>query len=837
MIKSKEKNTKPKYSDFGLDDVKRNKDKGSVGTYFCAFDGWDENFGAPGHNVSSGFSFCFSNFCICPDCVGKSFLPENESRWYVDDCFKCKKKDVTCYHDTGAGDIATICESCMQWAAEVLKIETNKKSYNMARRKITDPDGALKEAVSINQGDAVRILTGKRKNSTGLIKEIREDGTIFVDMDEVEDSVSSHTHMCKSKDVEVIADPRSSLKIGDTVKILRGSHKGEFGTITENYIPGMTQIEVETNGNKEKVSIFNNWMLPVSQLGIAIEELLREKPKDEHQGIKLLHIPLLQISEDPNQPRKTFDDKAVHELAESIKEQGVLQPILVRPDADGYMIVCGERRYRASIIAGLETIPATVRNLTDKEALEIQITENLQRKDVDPLEEAASFLIMAEKMGYQNADIASKIGKDEKFVIRRLKLNGLVDDLKDWMRKGVLPVGHAERLATLEAVIQQEWYRERTRWSDDVPRYKELVSWIEHNVQKKLANANFDLDAENIVEGIPACNKCTSNSAVYSLFGETEIAICSDRQCYTRKAEVTYNSLLEEALADPKVFFVNDAYSDNERVKSLRKDGHVVYDRYEMTLLEDKPLLPQLPNLNRNDYDSDEEFRENLDEANIEYEEDLQDYEHNLSLYNESLSKATKAFDLSSGKFVLVKSIRVKSKDSKIGDSRNSIAARDLIIDLENKKKRGLELDQEKIMKKILEHMSENVPDTDLSPEELKCISVDYLSKIGYGQTAESIKKKFGIDKFYSYSNGKEYLDSLDSVGSGEVAKMVRISLLSNHSQIEPKSINGAIVFHLAKSWCPDILKTIELEQEEAKIKREARIDAQIKELEKELAN
>ncbi len=830
MNKLKDKKAKPKYSDFGLDDVKQNKDKGSVGTYFCAFDGWDENFNAPGHNVSSGFSFCFSNFCICPNCVQGSYLPENSARWFQDDCFKCKRKNVSCYHDTDDGDIATICENCMQWAAEVLKIETNKKSYNMARKKVVDEDIALKEAVSINQGDAVRVLTGKYENSTGLIKEIRDDGTVFVDMDEVENS-DSHTHMCKSKDIEVIENPRNNLALGDSVKIIRGSHKGATGIITENYIPGMTQVEVETDGKKEKVSIFNNWMLPASPLKKAIEELLTDKPYVDVQGIKLLHIPLLQISEDPNQPRKTFDDKAVHELADSIKQQGVLQPILVRPDADGYMIVCGERRYRASVIAGLETIPATVRNLSDDEALEIQITENLQRKDVDPLEEAESFLVMIDKMGYSATDIASKIGKDEKFVVRRLKINGLIPELKTWMKEHLLPIGHAERLAILDHKVQTEFFQSRVGYGMEGYTLKSLMNWITSFAEKKLSNANFDIHLANYIDGIPACTACNFNTSVYSLFADKEEGICTNRKCFLEKSEKKRSETFEIVLADPEILLVNTDYWDNEYTKSLKAEGHNIISSNQFDRLTE-PREPELEEFDREDFDSDEEFNEAVDEAKEECLSSQEVYKEQVEKFKETFKDSTKAFDTSTGRLISISLRKSYTSNSKIDPSTQS-----KIADLQTKKKRGVELDQEKIMKKILDHMTENVPDTDLSPDELKCISVDYLSKIGYGQTADSIKKKFGIDKFYSYSNGKEYLDSLDTVNSGEVAKMVRISLLSNHSQIEPKSINGAIVFHLAKSWFPDILKTIELEQEEARIRREARIDAQIKELEKEITN
>lgn len=133
MSKSKEKKPTPKYSDYGLDDVKRSQDKGGKGMSFCLWtDSLDENLGGYGHNVEKGFNLCFQHFCICPECIQKSFLPENAYRWVMDpyQCFKCRKKDLACYQEydferRGAG--LGICRECMEWAAKVLGVEIVKE--------------------------------------------------------------------------------------------------------------------------------------------------------------------------------------------------------------------------------------------------------------------------------------------------------------------------------------------------------------------------------------------------------------------------------------------------------------------------------------------------------------------------------------------------------------------------------------------------------------------------------------------------------------------------------------------------------------------------------------
>jgi ParB family chromosome partitioning protein len=141
--------------------------------------------------------------------------------------------------------------------------------------------------------------------------------------------------------------------------------------------------------------------------------------------------PLKEIHPDPNQPRKFYDESAMQELIQSVKEKGILQPILVRPNGNGFVLVCGERRYRASVAAGLTEIPTVIRHLSDDEALELQIIENLQRKDVHPMEEAVAFksLLDNKQKVHTLEEIAARVGKSEFYVRQRMKLNALT---KDW---------------------------------------------------------------------------------------------------------------------------------------------------------------------------------------------------------------------------------------------------------------------------------------------------------------------------------------------------------------------------------------------------------------------
>ena len=153
----------------------------------------------------------------------------------------------------------------------------------------------------------------------------------------------------------------------------------------------------------------------------ALIDLLRP---DEHGEVtEVRHLPIGRISSNPDQPRQHFDEEALQDLAASIREHGILQPVLVRPRADGhFQLVAGERRWRAARIAGLMEIPAIVEHIDDEAALEIAIIENLQREDISPLEEAEMFDRMTSQHGYSLRKLAQKLGKDKGYIENRLRL-------------------------------------------------------------------------------------------------------------------------------------------------------------------------------------------------------------------------------------------------------------------------------------------------------------------------------------------------------------------------------------------------------------------------------
>src|SRR5690348_2468669 len=186
-------------------------------------------------------------------------------------------------------------------------------------------------------------------------------------------------------------------------------------------------------------------------------------------------IPLSSLQESPWNPRRHYDDATLDELARSIREKGVIEPIVVRAmpaHSRPYEIVAGSRRFRASQRAGLATIPAVVRDLDDVAALELAVIENQQRDDVHPLDEADGYaaLLKADR-AYTPAVVAARVGKSESYVYRRLKLRELVPAVRRAFEADRLTVAHAERLARLTPELQaraydSELYHPFFQWAD-----------------------------------------------------------------------------------------------------------------------------------------------------------------------------------------------------------------------------------------------------------------------------------------------------------------------------------------------------------------------------------
>ena len=314
------------------------------------------------------------------------------------------------------------------------------------------------------------------------------------------------------------------------------------------------------------------------------------------QGLSSIQeIPLGKIRESQTNPRRRSNETKLAELAANIKQYGVLQPILVRtapPGAsDRYELVAGERRYRASKLAGRDTIPATVRELTDAQCLEIQLIENGQREDVHPLDEAEGYarLIELQPETYTVEAIAAKMGRSSEYINGRLHLTQLISEAKQAFYDGKLNVTHAFEISRLQPNDQrcalQECFPQHRNTAAvlkdkkaEAVTVRELRSWIEREIHLDLTHAPFDPQDATLLPPAGACASCPKRTGSNPLlFPEVRHkSTCTDRECYRTKVEALVQIRVKSLEANgetPLRVSQAPSWQTNGRAKDVLHEG------------------------------------------------------------------------------------------------------------------------------------------------------------------------------------------------------------------------------------------------------------------------
>ncbi len=184
-------------------------------------------------------------------------------------------------------------------------------------------------------------------------------------------------------------------------------------------------------------------------LGRGLSALMAELPPEtETPGTADGQLPIEKIHPNPDQPRRMFDQDSLEELADSIRQRGIIQPIIVRPLNDGYQIVAGERRWRAAQLAQLHKVPVVIRELDDTETLELAIIENIQRSELNPIDEGAGYKQLIERFGHTQEELSRILGKSRSHIANLMRLLGLPDSVQALVNKGDISAGHARALIT-----------------------------------------------------------------------------------------------------------------------------------------------------------------------------------------------------------------------------------------------------------------------------------------------------------------------------------------------------------------------------------------------------
>lgn len=290
---------------------------------------------------------------------------------------------------------------------------------------------------------------------------------------------------------------------------------------------------------------------------------------------KMAFINISQITPSKTNPRKDFKESTMKELIESVRDKGILQPVLVRPlGKDEYELVCGERRLRAAKKAGLKDIPAIVRSMDDKTALEVQLIENMQRSDVHPLEEAEGYEQLIAQHGYAGADqIAAKVGKSKSYVYGCMKLLALVPKLRTFFYEGRMDKSIALLLARIPESMQEKAAQDIGLGEDakgPLMSYKMAGDLLRTMYTTTLSEAVFDIKDGTLLDGCGACSTCPHRSGnQHDLFGDIENAdICTNPPCFQKKIEAHFGRLKESAeLSGRKMLSYKDckkAFRDGE---------------------------------------------------------------------------------------------------------------------------------------------------------------------------------------------------------------------------------------------------------------------------------
>ena len=226
-------------------------------------------------------------------------------------------------------------------------------------------------------------------------------------------------------------------------------------------------------------------------LGKGLDALIPSEGKSKNDN---LLIPINKIKSNSQQPRKAFDNESIVELAESIKHHGIIQPLILKQSGDDYVIIAGERRWRAAKLVGIKEVPAIIMELTDKEILEVSLIENIQREDLNPIEEAMSYKKLLEDFNITQDDLSKRIGKSRSTITNSIRLTNLDERVQEYLIEGVLSEGHGRTLLAVKDNNLQ--YELAQRVIDDGISVRELERIIKNINNEKDKNRNKGTEKE-----------------------------------------------------------------------------------------------------------------------------------------------------------------------------------------------------------------------------------------------------------------------------------------------------------------------------------------------------
>lgn len=501
------------------------------------------------------------------------------------------------------------------------------------------------------------------------------------------------------------------------------------------------------------------------------------------QNVDLNKIDILSNYRDVEPPTATEPD--VIELSDSIKKHGVMQAILVRshPTSKGrYQVIFGHRRLLAASVAGISSIPANIKIVADDDILELQVTENLQRKDVHPMDEAIAFRSLMDKKNYAIEEIASRFAKSPEYIAQRLKLNDLVSDAQKLFKQNKMLLGHALQICRLQPADQKQVLGT----GGSMRTVADLRDTIDRSIFRTLSKVPWKLDDPNVYPKAGACSQCTKRSGCGNLLFTdiTDKDRCFDKTCFDQKAS---NHLIHTVTATiesrPEVMLAYHHPAPDPAIVKLAKGMNVKLHK---------------------------EYTDFYDYSNGQYRKKVQ------------------ALWLSGSDKGRIKTVYVKGSDAGKKTKKDPPAA-EQIAGIQVRTIRAAQLDDEKVHARILEslkiHKSQtDVEDIDVVPApEFVAMTYILLREISWSNRSMIMKKLgFKTDDYYDMEPENLYA-SLEKMNRSQLTLLIRHVILKKYPGTTKRSSEGLIIRKMAESY-PDIpVAEFEREQKEIRDKREAR--------------
>ena len=577
----------------------------------------------------------------------------------------------------------------------------------------------------------------------------------------------------------------------------------------------------------------------------AVKKEVKEKLTQRAIGLQIQNLSIGKVIPDPMQPRKTFNEALLKQLSESIKKHGVLQPITVRKSGKEYVIVMGERRFRASKLVNKKTIPCIVRTYKNNDVLEVQIIENLQRQDVEPTEEAEAIAFLSEK--YVPSEIAKRLGRSDNFIRQRLKLAGLIEGFKHFVRNGDMTISLGVGVALFEPE-EQQMMLETMGEGFNAHQVNRMIKDQTFDLEK----APFDIVDKKLIVKAGACIECPFNAANQgNLFGDGKM-VCTKSACYESKKSKSFLNLIEKSKKEKIILIpeIQKYWVDEERnqliIAQLENSGLKVYLLDDVEIIE-RPIEPTIEaiKIEYQHYDySEKELKEEYKDAFETYTEELETY--NSAKENGFVNGIVFHSETYRHKEVFIKIVEESKSNSTTHSASLSnrkmadCTPEEQIVKINEREIRKEQIENNKQFEEVVEMIKETKyieTKKTLSVDEMVAFSLSlYENNVGYSSQQKYFSKLLGDT---SKMTRIEIVENFKKKFKKEIFhKLIRYMLTKQVHFGESNHVNNLtnISFYNAmQGYYKTKIANIEQEYVEKRNKREERLKERIEILEKQI--